>query len=130
MLCGALVQAKSQNAEKTIKAYLVGFEKKDWEMVASQFAEGFTFTSPAGDDHISLAQYKQNCWGTSKFFKKVEFPRIMVDGNTAFAIYDIYTTDNKLVHNVEYYTFNNGKIKTIECFFGAGANFPGNPNAK
>jgi hypothetical protein len=130
MLCGIFASAQSQDAEKLIKTYLTGFEKKDWNMVASVFAKDFTFTSPAGDDHITLAQYKEKCFPTSKFFKKVEFPRIMVDGNTAFAIYDITTTENKFVHNVEYYTFSNGKIKTIECFFGTGTGYPGNPGSK
>ncbi len=130
MFCSAFAVAQSQGAEKTIKTYLAGFEKKDWNMVVSQFADGFTFTSPAGDDHISLVQYKEKCWPTSKFFRHIEFPKIVVDGNTAFAIYNITTTDNKVVHNVEYYTFINGKIKSIECFFGAGIGYPGNTSVK
>ena len=125
MLCCVATAAKCQNFEEAIKTYLTGFEKKDWNMVASQFTDDFTFTSPAGDDHISLEKYKEKCFPTSRFFKKIDFPKIMVDANTAFAIYDITTTDNRLVHNVEYYTFKNGKIKSIECFFGAGAGYPG-----
>jgi len=115
-----------EGAEARIKNYLSGFEKKDWNLIASQFTNDFNFTSPAGDDHISLAKYKEHCYPTSKFFEKVEFPKIMVEGNTAFAIYDIHTTDHKIVHNVEYYTFRDGKIKSIECFFGVGNNYPGN----
>jgi len=130
ILCCVFAYAKSQDAEKLIKTYLTGFEKKDWNMTASAFAPNFTFTSPAGDNHINLIQYKEKCWGTSRFFKKVSFPKIMINGNTAFAIYDITTTENKIVHNVEYYTFSNGKIESIECFFGAGTGYPGNPNAK
>jgi len=34
-------------------------KKKDWNIVASQFADDFTFTSPAGDDHISLANLQR-----------------------------------------------------------------------
>ena len=125
LLCGAAVCAKSQGTEKTIRNYLTGYEKQDMNLTLSQFADGFTFTSPAGDDHISLEQYKERCWPTSKFVKKVEFSQITVDGNTAFAIYEIATTDNKKVRNVEYYTFSKGKIKSIECFFGTGVNYPG-----
>ena len=125
MLCGMAVTSKAQNAEKLIRTYLDGYEKKDWNKVASQFADDFTFTSPAGDDHISLAAYKEKCWGTSQFVKKVEFSKIIVQGNSAFAIYNITTTDNKTVRNTEYYTFKNGKIKTIECFFGQGPGYPG-----
>jgi hypothetical protein len=129
MLCGAALSSKAQNAEKLIKTYLLGFEKKDWNMVAGQFANDFTFTSPAGDDHISLAAYKEKCWPTNQFFKKIEFSKIIVQGDCAFAIYNITTTDNKIVHNTEYYTFNNGKIKSIECFFGTGIGYPGSAKA-
>jgi ketosteroid isomerase-like protein len=128
VLCACALGAKSQSAEQTIRAYLTGYEKKDWNMVASQFTEDFTFTSPAGDDHISLARYKEKCFITSEFVRKVTFPKITVEGNTAFAIYEIATTDNKQVRNVEYYTFRNGKIKSIECFFGTGTGYPGNPS--
>jgi len=126
MFCSIFVYVKSQSAEKVIKTYFSGYEKKDWNIVASQLAEDFTFTSPNGDDHLTLARYKERCWGTNKYFKTIEFSKIVTDGNTAFAIYNITTTDNKLVHNVEYYTFSNGKIKSIECFFGAGLGYPGN----
>lgn len=125
LLCSVTICAQSQSAEKTIRNYLEGYEKKDWNLVSSQFADGFTFTSPAGDDHISLVQYQEKCFPTSKFVKNVKFTQITVDGNTAFAIYEIATTDNKQVRNVEYYTFSKGKIKSIECFFGVGINYPG-----
>lgn len=126
MLSGIAVVSKAQNAEKIIRAYFLGYEKKDWNMVASQLADDFTFTSPNHDDHISLSTYKERCWGTSQFVKKVEFSKIIVQGNCGFAIYNITTTDNKIVRNTEYYTFKNGKIKSIECFFGPGAGYPGN----
>src|SRR5689334_24925463 len=103
MLCVIALSSKAQNAEVLIKTYLMGFEKKDWNLVAAQFADDFNFTSPAGDDHISLATYKEKCWQTSKFFKKVEFSKIIVQGNCAFATYNITTTDNKIVRNTEYY---------------------------
>lgn len=129
ILCGVSVSSKAQNAEKLIRAYLMGYEKKDWNLVAGQFANDFNFTSPAGDDHISLSAYREKCWPTSEFVKKVQFSKIIVQGNCAFATYDITTTDNKIVHNTEYYTFNKGKIKSIECFFGAGIGYPGSTKA-
>jgi len=125
MLGGMAISSKAQNSGKLITTYLQGFEKKDWNMVAGQFAGDFTFTSPAGDDHISLAAYKEKCWPTSQFVKKVEFSKIIVQGNSAFAINNITTTENKTVRNTEYYTFSKGKIKSIECFFGPGVGYPG-----
>ena len=121
IFCSLFVYGKSQSAEKRIKNYFNGYEKKDWNLVAGQLAEGFTFTSPNGDDHLTLAKYKEKCWGNGlKFFKTIEFQKIVADGNTAFAMYNITTTDSKIFHNVEYYTFSNGKIKSIETFFGTG----------
>ena len=127
ILCNISIYANSQSAEQLIKTYFSGYEKKDWNLVASQLAGDFTFTSPNGDDHLNLEKYKAKCWGTAlKFFKTIEFTKIVQDGNTAFAMYNITTTDNKVVHNVEYYTFSNGKIKSIETFFGTGVGYPGN----
>jgi hypothetical protein len=126
IFCYLLVNAYSQNAEKVIKTYFSGYAKKDWNIISGQLADGFTFTSPNNDDHLSLAKYKEKCWAYAlKYFKAIEFTKIVEDGNTAFAMYNITTTDNQIVHNVEYYTFNNGKIKSIETFFGAGIGYPG-----
>jgi hypothetical protein len=126
IFCNIILCAQSQTAEQRIKNFFAGFEKKDWNMVAGQLAEGFTFTSPNNDDHINVAQYKEKCWATGlKYFKHIEFLKIVVDGNTAFAMYNISTTDNKTAHNIEYYTFSNDKIKSIETFFGTGTFFPG-----
>jgi hypothetical protein len=127
MLCGMTLAVNAQSAEKIIKTYFSGYEKKDWSITSSQLADGFTFTSPAPDDHIPLAVYKQRCWPQSKFFKKIDFITIVQDGDHAFALYIGTTTDNKVIRNTEYYTFSHGKIKSIECFFGgSGAGYPTN----
>jgi len=127
VFCFAALFAQSQTKEQRIRKFFAGFENKDWDLLANQVAEGFTFTSPNNDDHINLSAYKVKCWATGiKFFKTIEFQKITVEGNTAFAMYNITTTDGKMVHNVEYYTFSNGKIKSIETFFGTGVHYPGN----
>ena len=127
LFCGITAAGKAQNASKIIRTYFSGYEKKDWSITSSQLADGFTFTSPAPDDHIPLAVYKQRCWPQSKFIKKIVFISIVQDGDHAFALYTGTTTDNKVIRNAEYYTFSNGKIKSIECFFGGtGAGYPTN----
>lgn len=127
LLCGITAGGKAQNAANIIKTYFSGYEKKDWSLTSGQLADGFTFTSPAPDDHIPLDLYKQRCWPQSKFIKKFEFIAIVQEGDHAFALYDLTTTDNKVIRNAEYYTFSNGKIKSIECFFGgSGKGYPTN----
>ncbi|HXD79396.1 MAG TPA: hypothetical protein VN616_16380 [Puia sp.] len=126
-LCGITATVKAQDAAKIIRTYFSGYEKKDSSITFSQLADGFTFTSPAPDDHISLAVYKQRCWPQSKYIKKIKFISIVQDGNHAFALYTGTTIDNKTIRNTEYYTFSNGKIISIECFFGGtGAGYPTN----
>ena len=127
VLCSIAAAAKSQDAAKIIRTYFSGYEKKDWSITSSQLAEGFTFTSPAPDDHIPLAVYKQRCWPQSKLIKQIDFISIVQEGDHAFALYTGITTDGKVIRNAEYYTFSNGKIKSIECFFGgSGAGYPSN----
>jgi hypothetical protein len=118
--------AQDTRKEKIVKAYYSGFEKHDWNIVAGQFADGFTFTSPNNDNHISIGKFKEKCWGTNKFFKKVSYIKMAESGNNVFLLVEITTTDNKVVRNVDIYGFEKGKIKSIETFFGHGEWFPGN----
>ncbi|MBA2248659.1 MAG: hypothetical protein H0W12_00540 [Chitinophagaceae bacterium] len=119
--------AQSTKKEKVVKAYYSGFEKHDWNTVASHFASGFTFTSPNNDDHISIEKFKEKCWGTNKFFKKVNYIKMAESGNDLFLLVEIITIENKVVHNVDVFNFSSTeKIKSIETFFGAGESYPGN----
>jgi hypothetical protein len=124
----ACIAASAQGEkEKIIRKYFSGWEKKDWNIVAQNLAEGFTFTSPAPDDHIDTRKFKDKCWVQADHIKSFEFPKIAEIGNQAFAIVHVYTTDNKVIRNVEFFTFEGGKIKSIEVFFGGnGAGFPTN----
>ena len=121
------VNAQSTEKEKVVKAYYSGFERKDWNAVAAQLAEGFTFTSPNNDDHISVEKFKEKCWATAKFFKKVHYIKMAEKGDDLMLLVEITTTDGKVIRNVDIYNFSsNGKIKSIEVFFGAGSKYPGN----
>jgi len=122
---------EKQDAEKIVNTYFSGYEKREWNITESQLADGFTFSSPAGDDHIPIAVYKERCFPNCKFFQKFSLLKTMVDGNTALIIYEITTTNNKIIRNVEYWTFSKDKIKSIECFFGGtGAGYPRNAQSK
>jgi len=119
--------AQITKKENVVKAYYSGYEKHDWNTVAAQFADGFTFTSPNNDDHISIEKFKEKCWDTNKFVKKVSYIKMTETGNDLFLLVEILTTDNKVVRNVDFFSFSStGKIKSIEVFFGAGSKYPGN----
>jgi len=113
--------------EKIIKSYFDGWVKKDWNLVSAKLADGFTFTSAAPDDHISVEKFKEKCWVQAAHIQKFEFIKIIGDDNEAFAIVHVVTSDNTVIRNTEYFKFVNGKIKSIEVFFGGtGQGFPTN----
>jgi ketosteroid isomerase-like protein len=108
---------------QAVKAYYTAFEKKDWNLMQQTLAEGFTFTSPL-DDHISLTVFKQRCWPNADKIKRFELDKIIVNGDSAFVIYNGWTTDGKLFRNSDYFKLKDGKIVAYECFFGPGINYP------
>jgi hypothetical protein len=112
-----------------IKDYYAAYEKKDWSLMEPILADGFTFSSPAGDDHIHLNVYKERCWPNAYNTKKFDLEKIIIDGDDAYVTYNGWTTDGKLFRNTERFKFKDGKIIENECFFGPGVSFPNNANA-
>ena len=105
--------------------YKVWDTTKDWHQADSLLADDFTFTSAAGDDHISKTQFKANCWDTQiDHIKRMDLLHVSANDKEAFVMYDCLTSNSKTFRNVEFLQFRDGKIKSIECYFGAEANFP------
>lgn len=127
LLAGTTVQAQVTAHQKVIRDYFDGWVNKDWNQVAAQLADGFTFTSPAPDDHLTIDNFKSRCWIQSQYIAKVDLVNVQGNDHEALAIIQLTTTDKKTVRNVEYYVFSKGKIKSIEVFFGGnGGGFPTN----
>jgi ketosteroid isomerase-like protein len=116
------VSGQNGSNAKAVKAYYTAFEKKDWNLMQGILADGFTFSSPI-DDHISLKVFKEKCWPNAYKIKRCELDKIVVSGNSAFVIYNGWTTDGKLFRNSDYFKLKDGKIITYECFFGPGINY-------
>jgi ketosteroid isomerase-like protein len=116
--------------EKVVREYYTAYEKKDWHILELILADGFTFTSPAGDDHIDLKQYKEKCWPNSSNTKKFDLEKVIVSGDDAFVTYNGWTNDGRLFRNTERFRLKEGKIIENECFFGTGVNFPNNQTKK
>jgi hypothetical protein len=100
-------------------------EKKNWGLFDALLADNFTFSSAAGDDHISKSAFKTNCWDTQiNFIGQFELERLVASDDWAFAKYLCHTTNGKSFRNVEYFQIRNGKIESIECYFGGKDTFP------
>jgi ketosteroid isomerase-like protein len=126
--CDAAEKSREGAAyEQIIKGYFAGWENKDWDTIARHLAAGFTFTSPAPDDHLTTEQFKAKCWNQAEHIARFEFPKIIGDDREALAIVHVVTKDGRIIRNIEYFTFRDGKIQSIEVFFGgSGRGFPTN----
>jgi ketosteroid isomerase-like protein len=111
--------------EEIIRKWYAAWEKKDLGTFNTLLAENFTFTSAAGDDHISKNTFKAQCWDTQvDFIGHFDLERITTGAEDAFVKYLCHTKNGKSFRNVEYLRIKNGKLESIECYFGAQSSFP------
>jgi ketosteroid isomerase-like protein len=113
------------NNEETIRKWYAAWDKKDWRPVDMLLADNFTFTSAAGDDHISKSAFKKQCWESQiDFIERFDLQRVFGSGNEAFVLYVCRTKNGKSFRNVEYLRLRDDKLEAIECYFGAQSSFP------
>jgi ketosteroid isomerase-like protein len=111
--------------EEIIRKWYAAWETKDLGTFDNLLADNFTFTSAAGDDHISKSTFKTQCWDTQvDFIGQVDLERIITGAEDAFVKYLCHTKNGKSFRNVEYLRIKNGKLQSIECYFGAQSSFP------
>jgi len=124
----ARVQAQtglSSRSEQTIRKWYAAWEKTDWGPVDRLLADDFTFTSAAGDDHISKSAFKAQCWETQiNFIHQIDLQRVFGSGNEAFVLYVCRTKNGNTFRNVEYFRLRDDKVEAIECYFGTQSSFP------
>jgi ketosteroid isomerase-like protein len=111
--------------EEIIRKWYAAWAEKDLGTFDNLLADNFTFTSAAGDDHISKSTFKTQCWDTQvDFIGHFDLERITTGADDAFVKYLCYTKNGKSFRNVEYLRIKNGKLESIECYFGAQSTFP------
>lgn len=112
-------------SDEIIRRWYAAWENDDWLPVDALLAENFTFSSAAGDDHISKDTFKAQCWETQKdFIARFDLQRVFGSGSEAMVMYVCHTTNGKAFRNVEYLRMKDGKLEAIECYFGAPSSFP------
>jgi ketosteroid isomerase-like protein len=115
----------STTYEEIVRSWYKAWEKKDQGQFEALMADNFTFTSAAGDDHISKSAFKTQCWDTQvNFIDRFDLERVFGTGNEAFVKYLCHTKNGKSFRNVEYFRLRDGKVETIECYFGGKSTFP------
>lgn len=121
---GALSTQPSPN-EEIVRKWYAAWENKDLAAFNALLAENFTFSSAAGDDHISKSTFKSRCWDTQvDFIGHFDLERISTGADDAFVKYLCHTKNGKTFQNVEYLRIASGRLESIECYFGAQSSFP------
>ena len=116
---------RSATTEEIIRNWYKAWEKKDQGQFETLMADNFTFTSAAGDDHISKSAFKTQCWDTQvNFIDRFDLERMACSSNDGFVKYLCHTKNGKSFRNVEYFQVRNGKVAALECYFGGKSTFP------
>jgi ketosteroid isomerase-like protein len=119
------LQGQNSTNEEIVRKWYGAWENKDLGTFDILLADNFTFTSAAGDDHISKSTFKTQCWDTQvDFIRHFDLERITTGADDAFVKYLCHTKNGKSFRNVEYLRIRNGKLDSIECYFGAQSSFP------
>lgn len=114
----------SKATEEIVRQWYKAWVEKDEGQFEALMTDNFTFSSAAGDDHISRSTFKTQCWDTqAKLIEQSDLERVITSGNEAFVKYLCHTTNGKSFRNVEYLRISDGKVEALECYFG-GAGYP------
>jgi ketosteroid isomerase-like protein len=101
-----------------IRKYFAAYENKDRAALESTLREDFTFTSPKGD-HIDRETYLIRCWPNAERTKAIRLRKLFEQGDEAFVLYDLEPLSGDEFRNTEFFTGEDGKIKSVEVYFGS-----------
>ena len=105
------------------RGYYRAYERHDRAFMEANLRPDFTFTSPF-DDHIDLAAWWKRCWPKQPLHQTFEFVAVGQDGDKVLVAYDCTMRIPNTTHpearfrNAELLTFEDGKLKAVEVFFG------------
>ena len=117
-------EGSSTATEEIVRKWYKAWVEKDEKQFEALMTYDFTFSSAAGDDHISRSTFRTQCWDTqAKLIERSDLERVISSGNEAFVKYLCHTINGKSFRNVEYLRLRDGKLETLECYFG-GAGYP------
>ena len=117
--------AGSTHQEDLLRRWYASWEKADWAAADAFLPEDFTFSSAAGDDHISKTTFKKQCWDTQiAFIGAFQIDSVLTSPAEAFVKYTCRTKSGKAFQNVEHFRFRGDQIASLECYFGEQNSFP------
>lgn len=119
LLADEMPDMTAEHRRRAIHAVYEAYENDDRDALEQVIAEDFSFTSPY-DNAIDREEYFQRCWPNHKTPASMMLERIVIDGDGAYITYVGTNTSGRSFRNTEYMTFRNGKIASVDVFFGPG----------
>lgn len=102
----------------TVVALFDAFHERRRSDAERLIADDFIFTSPY-DDGIDRAAYFARCWPNGDRFGEFRIERVIAEDDGAFVTYWCSLTDGKSFRNTEYLTVKDGRIASVDVYFGA-----------
>ena len=107
------------------RACLQAYVDKDRSAAEALIATDFHFTSPI-DNLLDRATYFARCWPNSESMRAATVVATADDGNQAFVVYEA-ETGTKRFRNCEMHTSRDGKLVSVEVYFGWNLPHPAAP---
>jgi ketosteroid isomerase-like protein len=105
--------------------YRLWSESPDWAAFDALLADDFTFTAASGEDHISKAEFKHECWENQiGHIKGFDLTLVAPMGDQVFVKYICHTVVGNTFRNVELHRVRDGRVASVECYFGALKGYP------
>jgi ketosteroid isomerase-like protein len=102
--------------ETLVRRAFRAYETGDRAEIEAVIGEPFCFTSPQ-DDGIDREAYFARCWPFHELKPGIELERVFVNGHEAFVTY-VGTTGEKRFRNTEFFRVREGKIASVDVYFG------------
>lgn len=103
--------------EQVVREFYKLYHARDKEGFKALMHPDFQFTSPY-DDHIDQKHYFQRCWNVGDTMQRFNIDKIATMNSEVFIHYTVQTKDGGKFKNVEIFNVKDGKVKSVEVYFG------------
>jgi ketosteroid isomerase-like protein len=93
------------------------YESGDRSLIENHLADDFSFYSPP-DPGIDRATYFERCWPNAETIESFEYKRLFEMDDEVVVTYESTKTDGRRFRNTEILTFEGGKVRKVEVYFG------------
>jgi ketosteroid isomerase-like protein len=107
------------------RACLQAYVDKNRAAIEALLADDFRFTSPI-DNGLDRATYLARCWPNSESMRAATVVQAAENCDRAFVVYEA-ETGGKRFRNCEMHTTRDGKLVSVEVYFGWNLPHPAGP---